>query len=152
MTQTLLTQLAPAYNAFLAKHPRDESKPMTAERFQRLLEDAVARHVSDIHIDPGTDGYRIRFRLDGALHNVATLGRSGGERLIRFLAAHAELDVPKPFEPQEGRASFDVSGEAWELRFCAVPAALGEKVTMRLLGANQIGKLGLASMQKILTA
>jgi general secretion pathway protein E len=133
-------QLAPAYNAFLKAHPPTPEDSRTSERTQRLLEDAVAGNVSDIHIDPQDDNYRIRFRLDGTLHDVATLPIDAGERMLRYLRTSAELDAPKPHEAQEGRAHFDVSSQPWELRIATVPAAFGEKAALRLLSRRQLQK------------
>jgi len=146
--KALRTQLAPAYNAYLKAHPVDPETPLTEPRFLNLLEDAVATQVSDIHLDPGAESYRIRFRLDGVLHDVAELEIEAGERLIRYLETRAEVDVANPFAAHEGRASFEVGGRDWELRFSTVPASFGEKATLRLLGRDQIergiARLGLS--------
>ena len=135
--KTIREELAPAYNAFLRANPTNSDNPRTEERFNHLLEDAVAAGVSDIHLDPGAEQYRVRFRLDGALHDVASLELEAAGRLIRFLETRAEIEVPSPFEPHGGRAPFHVSGNEWELRFSTVPAVFGEKATLRLLGKHQ---------------
>ena len=136
--KNLRPQLAPAYNAYLKAHPTHEAESHLEDKFARLLEDAVSSGVSDIHLDPASNSYRIRFRLDGALHDVAQLDKPAGERLIRYLETRAEIEAPNPFIAREGRAPFEVAGRDWELRFSTVPAVFGDKATLRLLGGGQL--------------
>jgi len=131
-------QLAPAFHAFtksLASNP--EEKRVTT-RTLRLFEDAIAARASDIHIDPNGKDYSIRFRIDGALHDVATVVLNEGTRFLRYFRTMAELGPPKPHHPQNGHFHLEVHGEAWEFRLSSVPAVLGEKVALRLLNRKRL--------------
>lgn len=112
----------------------------TSERIHRLLEDAVSARASDIHFDPNTLNYCIRFRIDGVLHDVTSVDLDEGEHFIRYFRTQAELESPRPYEPQNGRIQVQISGQTWELRFSSAPAILGDKLALRLLNPEQLEK------------
>ena len=98
-----------------------------------LLTDAVRENASDIHLDPGDDGYDLRFRIDGALVDTLRLSRTHGLPLLRALKTHAELDPAFALRPQDGRASLRVAGDEVSVRVATGPGVRGEKLALRLL-------------------
>jgi len=140
--------LAPAFHAISDSRPPDADAGRPATRALGLLEDAIAARASDIHLDSHGAHYCIRFRVDGALHDVAMIDRDEGERFLRYFRTKAELGPPKPHEPQNGRIHLEIHGEAWEIRLSSAPAVLGEKAALRLLNRRhldrRISDLGMA--------
>jgi type II secretory ATPase GspE/PulE/Tfp pilus assembly ATPase PilB-like protein len=98
-----------------------------------LLEDAVRENVSDIHLDPATNGYEVRFRIDGALVDVVRLPSDEGLHLLRSLKSHADLDPAFALRPQDGRAALPVTGGEVSVRVATAPGVRGEKLALRLL-------------------
>ena len=140
MKRKLESQLAPAFHAFVESGTPDPALPVTTTSALRLFEDAIDVRSSDIHIDPQESMCRIRFRIDGALHDVAEIEKETGTRLVRYFRTKAELGPPKPHEPQNGRMHMELHGEPWEIRLSTAPAAFGEKIALRLLNRRQLEK------------
>ena len=116
-----------------------------------LLEDALRARVSDVHFDPLTDGFQIRFRVDGVLHVTAVVEREEGMRMVRYFKTAAGLDPGSLVVPHDARARFEIDGHALEVRVECVPAVTGEKLALRLLLKDRLslnlGELGLADDQ-----
>lgn len=102
-----------------------------------ILEDALKRGASDIHIEPQPDRVRIRFRIDGQL----VLAKEEGMSLAGPIAARIKilsgLDVADRRSPQDGRTSLAVEGRPVDVRVSTVPTAFGESVALRLLRREQ---------------
>ncbi|MDX1681083.1 MAG: ATPase, T2SS/T4P/T4SS family, partial [Akkermansiaceae bacterium] len=108
-----------------------------AELANLLVGDALeAGRVSDIHIDPQADCYRLRFRLDGQLYAVAEIPRSVGELLVRSIEVEAGIDSTSRNERMEGSAELGPSGTS--IRVARALTVQGPKLSLRLLEASRI--------------
>lgn len=102
-----------------------------------LITQAVADRASDIHVEPGLDALRIRFRIDGVLHEVMESPKSIQNGVISRLKVMADLDIAERRVPQDGSISLTVAGKPIDLRVASLPIVYGEKVVMRILDKGQ---------------
>ena len=100
-----------------------------------LLTYGVQVGASDLHIEPAHEGARVRFRIDGALHELLELPSEMSEPLIRSIKTRANLtsDAVGRSKPQDGRLDFTASGKSVDVRLSCFPAMHGDVLAMRLL-------------------
>ncbi len=103
-----------------------------------LISQAVADGASDIHIEPGERELRVRYRIDGVLHEVMRSPRSIQNGVISRLKIMADVDIAERRIPQDGRISLTVHGKSIDLRFSTLPSVYGEKVVMRILDKTSV--------------
>jgi type IV pilus assembly protein PilB len=99
-----------------------------------IMTQAVAERASDVHIEPGERDVRIRFRVDGVLHEPMRpqpKNLQGG--LISRLKVMADLNIAERRVPQDGRISMKVGTRQLDLRVATLPTVHGEKVVIRVL-------------------
>lgn len=104
-----------------------------SETLEAVFAGALSLNASDIHIEPEENGIRLRYRLDGVLHDVIDLEKSIYERLISRLKLLSGLILNIRDEAQDGRFTFDVGEKKVEVRSSIIPGASGESMVMRLL-------------------
>ncbi|HYB52721.1 MAG TPA: ATPase, T2SS/T4P/T4SS family, partial [Thermoanaerobaculia bacterium] len=101
-----------------------------------ILIEALKAGASDIHVEPYEKEFRVRFRIDGILHNIMALPMRVRDPLISRLKIMAKLDISEKRLPQDGRIKIRLRVEErsrdLDLRVSTVPAQFGEKVVMRL--------------------
>jgi type IV pilus assembly protein PilB len=102
-----------------------------------LIAQAVADRASDIHVEPTETDLRIRFRVDGVLHEVMHSPRSIQGGVISRLKVMADINIAERRIPQDGRISLNVAGKGIDLRVATLPTVYGEKVVMRILDKTQ---------------
>jgi type IV pilus assembly protein PilB len=102
-----------------------------------LIAQAVADRASDIHVEPTETDLRIRFRVDGVLHEVMHSPRSIQGGVISRLKVMADINIAERRIPQDGRISLNVAGTGVDLRVATLPTVYGEKVVMRILDKTQ---------------
>jgi type IV pilus assembly protein PilB len=113
---------------------------------QKLLLDAIGEGASDLHFEPYEKFYRIRFRVDGVLREVAQPPLAIRERLISRIKVVSRLDISERRIPQDGRMKLALSGQrAIDFRVSTLPTLYGEKIVMRILDASQ-AKLGIDAL------
>jgi type IV pilus assembly protein PilB len=102
-----------------------------------ILIEALKAGASDIHVEPYEKEFRVRFRIDGILHNIMALPMRTRDPLISRLKIMAKLDISEKRLPQDGRIKIRLRVEErsrdLDLRVSSVPTQFGEKVVMRLL-------------------
>jgi type IV pilus assembly protein PilB len=98
-----------------------------------LVSRATSERASDIHIEPGERELRIRFRIDGVLHEVMRSPRSIANAVVSRLKIMADINIAERRIPQDGRVSLRVGGRQIDLRVATLPTVFGEKVVMRIL-------------------
>lgn len=98
----------------------------------RLLEWAVARGASDLHVEPEPDAYRLRLRLDGVLTAVGRLERALAPTLVARLKVLADLPTYVVDVAQDGRIAAERVGAPADLRLAVLPTIHGEKAVVRL--------------------
>lgn len=105
----------------------------------QLLQDAVHKNASDIHIEPYKTAYRIRFRLDGILHKITQLPLDIGTRISARLKVISHLDMAERRLPQDGRFILETNAKASkDCRISVCPTLFGEKVVIRILDAEKV--------------
>jgi type IV pilus assembly protein PilB len=102
-----------------------------------LLAQALRDRASDLHIETQDDQVRVRFRVDGALHDVTTLPLEMGPALVSRIKIMAGMNIVERRRPQDGQTSLEVDGRALDVRVATTPTIFGEKVTMRLLDKSR---------------
>ncbi|WP_434644147.1 type II secretion system protein GspE [Klebsiella sp. I138] len=121
------------------------------ELVQALLEQALRRRASDIHIEPEENHLRIRLRVDGVLHLLPTLPSEQAAPVIARLKVLGNLDIAEHRLPQDGQFSLLLSGRPVSFRIATLPCRHGEKIVLRLLHqveqALRLDALGLSSDQ-----
>lgn len=110
-----------------------------------LIDQAITDRASDIHIEPGEHELRVRFRIDGVLHEVMRSPRSVQSGVTSRLKIMADIDIAERRRPQDGRLSVVHSGRKIDLRVATLPTVWGEKVVMRILD-NSTASLDLADL------
>lgn len=100
----------------------------------KMLLDAIRQGASDIHFEPYEKSYRIRFRTDGILHEIAKPPVNLGMRLAARLKVMSEMDISERRLPQDGRIKMKLSrNRAIDFRVNTLPTLFGEKVVLRIL-------------------
>jgi type IV pilus assembly protein PilB len=98
-----------------------------------LISQAVADRASDIHIEPGEHDLRIRYRIDGVLHEVMRPPKSIQSGVISRLKIMADINIAERRIPQDGRVNMNLGGKPVDLRVATLPTVYGEKVVLRIL-------------------
>ncbi|MGO4534655.1 GspE/PulE family protein [Leifsonia sp. 2MCAF36] len=103
-------------------------------RFVNLLvSQAIQDHASDIHIEPGENELRVRYRIDGVLHEMQSAPKSIQNGVTSRLKIMSDIDIAERRKPQDGRMSVAHGGRQIDLRVATLPTVWGEKVVMRIL-------------------
>lgn len=102
-----------------------------------LISKAAADRASDIHIEPTERDLRVRYRIDGVLHEVMRTPRSIMNAVVSRLKIMADIDIAERRRPQDGRISLKVGTRSIDLRVSSLPTIYGEKVVMRILDTSQ---------------
>jgi general secretion pathway protein E len=103
---------------------------------------AVHSRASDIHIEPYEDEARVRFRIDGVLHDVFTLPKHQIAALLSRIKIMANLNIAERRLPQDGQSRIKIGRDMVDIRVSVIPTLGGERVMLRLLDKAR-GKLGL---------
>src|SRR6059036_2124792 len=101
-----------------------------------IISEGILSRASDIHIEPEEGGVAVRYRIDGVLRQVMKIPRAAGIPLISRIKIMSQLDIADRLRPQDGRARVAVNGQPIDLRVSTLPAALGEKVVIRILDSR----------------
>ncbi len=110
----------------------DEDVPIV-RLVNQLIREAVIENASDIHIEPGDKSIRIRYRVDGVLHEVMQLPLSVKAGVISRVKIMAEMNIAERRRPQDGRVSVVINGRAVDLRVATLPTPAGESIVIRVL-------------------
>ncbi len=113
---------------------------------QKILTDAINMGASDLHFEPFEKYYRIRFRVDGVLREVAQPPLAIKEKLASRIKVISKLDISEKRVPQDGRMKLVMSKtKSIDFRVSTLPTLFGEKIVMRILDATQ-AQMGIESL------
>ncbi len=111
-----------------------------------IIQRAIDERASDIHVEPQIRNVRVRYRIDGVLHEVLTLPKYIQAPLISRYKIMAEMNIAEKRLPQDGRIPIRYQNKDYDLRVSSIPTPLGEKIVMRILdktsvliGLNKLG-------------
>ncbi|HTR59448.1 MAG TPA: type IV-A pilus assembly ATPase PilB [Casimicrobiaceae bacterium] len=134
-----------------AKPSGDEANPDVDDApvvryIQKILLDAISAGVSDIHFEPYEKFYRIRYRLDGVLMEVAQPPLAIKDKVASRIKVISKLDISEKRVPQDGRMKLVLSkNRAIDFRVSTLPTLYGEKLVLRILDAAGV-KLGIEAL------
>jgi len=121
------------------EHLRDLASEAPVIRLVNLiLQRAVEQRASDIHIEPFEHRLKVRYRVDGVLHEAEAPPSSSSAAVISRLKIMARLDIAERRLPQDGRIMLRIQGKELDLRVSTVPTSFGESVVMRLLDRQTV--------------
>jgi type IV pilus assembly protein PilB len=103
-----------------------------------LISQAVTDRASDIHIEPQETEVRVRYRIDGVLHEVTAQSRKIHAGVVSRLKIMADMDIAERRIPQDGRISVKAANKKIDLRVSTLPTVYGEKMVMRILDKSSI--------------
>jgi type IV pilus assembly protein PilB len=107
-----------------------------------IMTQAVSDRASDVHIEPTERDVRVRFRVDGVLHEVMHSPKNIQGGLISRMKVMADLNIAEKRVPQDGRMSMRVGAKTLDLRLATLPTVFGEKIVIRILdNSNALLKL-----------
>jgi len=110
-----------------------------------ILSEALKRRASDIHIEPCEKNLRVRYRIDGTLHEVLTLPKKNQNAVIARVKIMSKLDITETRLPQDGRFMINFSGKEIDFRVSVLPITFGGKVVLRVLDKSSL-TVGLDSL------
>src|SRR6058998_67982 len=144
-----MVQLVEAGPEEIAISEAEASQRPVVRLVDLIISEGILARSSDIHIEPEEGGVAVRYRIDGVLRQVMKIPRQAGLPLISRIKIMSSLDIADRLRPQDGRARVAVNGQPIDLRVSTLPAALGEKVVIRILDSRatvkSLDSLGLNS-------
>jgi type IV pilus assembly protein PilB len=103
-----------------------------------LIEQAIENRASDLHLEPTEHDLRVRYRIDGVLHEVDTVPRGVQSALISRLKIMSGVDITERRVPQNGRITMELGNRDVDLRLATLPTVWGEKIVLRVLDTGGI--------------
>ena len=126
-----------AISEALAGMPGTEEEAPVVRFVSGMLLDAIRTGASDLHFEPYETSYRVRFRRDGVLQEVAAPPPNIANRITARLKVMASLDIAEKRVPQDGRIKLQVSEtKAIDFRVSSLPTLWGEKIVLRILDSS----------------
>lgn len=104
----------------------------------RLLAEAYVKKASDIHVEPYERIFRVRFRMDGSLVEVAQPPKSMMAPVVSRLKIMSQMDISEKRKPQDGRIKLLIGGNPIDYRVSSLPTLFGEKIVLRLLDSSNL--------------
>jgi type IV pilus assembly protein PilB len=103
-----------------------------------LIEQAIQNRASDLHLEPTEDDMRVRYRIDGVLHELDTVPRGVMAALTSRIKIMSGVDITERRVPQNGRITVQIRDRAVDLRTATLPTVWGEKIVLRVLDTGGI--------------
>jgi type IV pilus assembly protein PilB len=103
-----------------------------------IVSKAVSERASDIHIEPGENDVRVRFRVDGVLHEAMRSPKAVQAAMISRFKIMADMDIAESRKPQDGHTALTVAGHKLDFRVSTLPTVYGERVVLRILRKDAI--------------
>jgi type IV pilus assembly protein PilB len=110
-----------------------------------IISQAVSDRASDIHLEPTGRDLRVRYRIDGVLHEIMRNPRNIQGGIISRLKVMADINIAERRIPQDGRISMNIQGRPVDLRVATLPTVHGEKIVMRVID-KQTARLRLSEL------
>ena len=104
-----------------------------AETLDLLIAQAVKDRASDVHIEPQEDRLRIRYRIDGILHDMFSFPLNVHSSLVSRVKILSDMDISEQRRPQDGQFSIKIGGNEVDIRAATMETPYGERVTLRIL-------------------
>ncbi len=127
--------------------PEQVAETPITQTLNLLINQAVRDRASDIHIEPQEDRLRIRFRIDGTLHDMFSLPLSAHAPTLSRIKILAEMNIAEQRRPQDGQITFRVGDKDIDIRVATLVTIHGERATLRILDKSlsllSLSKLGL---------
>lgn len=133
LTSTLEEEHAPLESTDFGVGESGEDDAPIVRFVNLLVSQAIQDKASDIHIEPAERDLRVRYRIDGVLHEMQAAPKSIQSGVISRLKIMADIDIAERRKPQDGRMSVNHNGRKIDLRVATLPTVWGEKVVMRIL-------------------
>jgi general secretion pathway protein E len=114
------------------------SEAPTIQTVNRILHEAISLQASDIHLEPGSEGVRVRYRVDGALRFGESLPLNSSAAINSRIKIMAKLDIAEQRLPQDGRIQIKIAGRDINIRVSTVPILYGESVVIRILDKSRV--------------
>lgn len=103
-----------------------------------IIEGAVNSGATDIHIDPHDPESRVRYRIDGVLHDVMSVPQQQHPAIVSRIKIISDLDITETRHPQDGHISIELGQKEYDVRVATLPTYLGERVVLRLLDQSTV--------------
>ncbi len=123
----------------------DESEGPIIKYVTMLITEAVKRRASDIHMEPLEKRFRVRFRIDGVLHEMENPPKRLQPSIVSRLKLMANISIAEKRVPQDGRIQIHVGPKEIDLRVSSLPTVYGESIVMRILDKEGL-RLGLPEL------
>jgi type IV pilus assembly protein PilB len=123
----------------------DESSAPIVRLVNLMITEAVQLRASDIHVEPFEDRVRIRYRIDGVLHERDRLPRRQLSAVLSRIKILSNIDIAERRRPQDGRIKVTVGDKELDLRVSIIPTSHGQSAVMRLLDKDSI-KVGVRQL------
>ncbi len=133
-----MLEIKPGQEPELKKLKGIVEEPPVIKLVNIMVIEAVRQGASDIHIEPEEDTLRIRFRIDGLLHERTGPPKYLQSAVISRIKVMADLDIAERRVPQDGRIQMKMQGRDIDIRVSCVPTIYGENVVLRLLDRSQV--------------
>jgi len=111
-----------------------------AQALSLIIEEAVKTRTSDIHLEPEEQRLRVRYRIDGILHEMMSLPLNINRALISRIKILSDMNIADHLRPQDGQFSFDAKGRQIDIRVATVPTVTGEMAVLRLLDKSRASR------------
>lgn len=103
-----------------------------------IISEAVNENASDVHIEPSENDVRVRYRIDGVLHEIRRSPKKIHPGLVSRLKILAEMNIAERRLPQDGRFTTNTGGKDVDLRVASLPTVYGEKMVLRVLDRSSL--------------
>lgn len=103
-----------------------------------IIQKAVSDRASDIHVEPQENDVRVRFRIDGVLHEVMRSPKSAQAALTSRFKIMAEMDIADSRRPQDGHCAVTIGTHRMDFRVSTLPTVYGERIVLRILRKDSI--------------
>lgn len=134
-----LAQIRAEVAAISEEDLEDESNSAPIIRYVDLvLYQAIKEKASDVHFEPFEADFKIRYRVDGALYEMAPPPQHLKQAIISRIKVMSDLNIAETRLPQDGRITKEINGQAIDMRVSTLPTAFGESVVLRVLDRSNV--------------
>ncbi|HPJ21561.1 MAG TPA: ATPase, T2SS/T4P/T4SS family [Clostridia bacterium] len=136
---------------------KDDEENLTLARpavqlVNQMLNQAIKAKASDVHVEPGEKRLKIRYRIDGVLHDIMQQSPKMAPSIASRFKVLGNMDIAERRIPQDGRMTFKSQGIIADIRIATLPTVFGEKITLRIVDRNSklltLDKLGMPEKQR----